>query len=199
MQNRYNIDKLLIATNNINKAREIAKLLAHLEIETISLDSYNIVEPEEIGLTFIENSMLKAEYYGKITNLPALADDSGICIDSLDGFPGVFSARLAKNQNDYKDAINSIENKLKNKNLSESKASFVCSLSLWLPENQFYSFEGTVHGSINFPGKGDHGFAYDKIFTPNGYNQTFAEMLPEAKNKISHRSIAIEKFINSCQ
>ncbi len=190
--------KLVIASNNPGKAKEISVLLAPYNIEVISVTDLNIEEPYESGITFAENSRLKAEYYGKLLKLPALADDSGICIDALDGFPGIYSARIAGPNKDYDKAFNDIEAKLLEKNLVSSPAHFICSLSLWQPDIAMQDFEGRIDGIISFPAKGDQGFGFDPVFTPNGYNQRFAEMNPEAKNKISHRFLAFKKFIETC-
>ena len=172
-------------------------MLAPFNIEVISAIELNIEEPEETGVTFAENAELKAVYYGEISNLPTLADDSGLCIDALDGYPGVYSARLAPDR-DFSKAIEIIQNKLLLKDLDSSPASFVCSLALRWPDGHVKIFEGKIDGVINFPPRGDNGFGYDPIFTPQGKTQVFAEMDPVEKNKMSHRAKAFTKLMQAC-
>ena len=198
MSEKFIGKKLVIASNNPGKAKEIWILLKPYDIEVISVADLNIEEPYESGATFVENSRLKAEYYGKLLNLPALADDSGICIDALGGFPGIYSARVAGPNKDYNQAFKDIETKLHEKKIVSSAAHFICSLTLWQPDCAMQDFEGRIDGVISFPAKGDKGFGFDPLFTPNGYSHSFAEINPEIKNKISHRSIAFKKFVETC-
>ena len=194
---KFSYNKLLIASNNPGKVKEISLLLSPYNIEIVSVADFNIEEPEETEVTFSGNARLKAEYYGKLLNLPALADDSGLSIEALDGFPGVYTARLVGKGETYKDAFRKVKEKLLLKNLESSAAYFTCSLAVWYPDNSLVDFEGRVDGVVSFPPRGEHGFAFDPVFTPNGYNQTFGEMTQVEKEKISHRSIAFKKLVSS--
>lgn len=194
--NKLSYNKLLIASNNSGKVKEISLLLSPYNIEVVSAIDLNIKEPEETGKTFSDNSRLKAEYYGKLMNLPALADDSGLSIDALDGFPGIYTARMVEKGETYQDAFIKIQNKLEQKNLEASSAYFTCSLALWFPDGSLVDFEGRVDGLVSFPARGNNGFGFDPIFTPSGYNTTFAEMSFVDKDKISHRSIAFKKLVD---
>lgn len=190
------ITKLIIASNNPGKVKEITELLSPLNIEAISLIDKNIEEPEETGLTFADNAILKAQYYGKLFDLPALSDDSGICVEALDDFPGVISARIAGPNKNFNTAFDIIETKLLEKGLKTSPAYFICSLALWIPNTDTKIFEGRVDGDVSFPARGNNNqFGYNPIFTPKGYNQTFSQMTFAEKNNISHRKLAFDKFI----
>jgi len=189
--------ELLIATKNKGKVVEIEKMLSKYGISLSSAADLDITEPEETGSTFIANAELKARYYGKDANMPALADDSGLCIEALDGKPGVHSARYASELGGFENAMQKLGEELDaNPN---KKAKFVCALALYLPESsEIFSFEGEINGTLTFPARGDHGFGYDPIFIPNGYDKTFAEIDKDIKQKISHRADAFEKFIAGC-
>lgn len=197
MSRQFIDKKLLLASNNPGKLSELAKLLAPYEIEVMKVSHFNIKEPEETGLTFEENAKLKAEYFGKIQGMPALAD-SGLSIEALGGFPGIYSARFAGDNGDYIESFNLIEKKLAEKKLITSPAFFICSLALWWPDGHFETFEGKIHGNLSFPASGGGGFGYDPIFIPNGYSKTFSEFNSEEKNKISHRALAFNQMIEAC-
>ena len=191
--------KILIATGNKGKLAEISKLLQDINISTFGIDYHDLKEPEENGLTFEENSIIKAKYYGDHIGKIALADDSGLVIPAIDNQPGIYSARWAQNK-DFNIAFATIREKLQEKNIDPEKeqvsAYFICNLSLYNPEDgQINSFEGRVDGILQFPPKGDKGFGYDPIFIKNGDNLTFAEINPEEKEKISHRAEAFKKLI----
>ena len=196
------ITEILIASGNQGKVKEIAELLKEVGIKAISAAEFNLEEPEENGISFEENSQIKAKYYGEKTGMVALADDSGLCIDALGGDPGIYSARWALNEKAEKDfalAFERIKQQLIAKNIDIEKdkisAHFICNLSLFNPESEeMISFEGRVDGVINLPAKGDNGFGYDPIFIADGMNQTFGEILPEQKDLISHRTRAFEKL-----
>lgn len=198
MNRKFDSSKLLLASNNPGKVNEIKLLLSPFNIEIISITDLNVEEPEETGLTFIDNAKLKAEYYGKICNIPALADDSGISIEALDGFPGIYSARIAGPNKQFNQAFDLIKQKLIEKNLVTSPAHFTCALTLWWPDGHFEIFEEHLNGSISFPAAGKHGFGYAPIFTPNGYDKTFAQIEDDEKNKISHRAKAFNKLVKNC-
>lgn len=194
--------KILIATNNKGKVSEIADLLTPFGIKTISAIDYKLEEPEENGNSFAENSIIKAKYYSSKTGEIALADDSGLCIDLLDGKPGIHSARWAIDENGKKDfllAFEKIKEALIKKGIDPKSekihAHFVCNLSLFNPQtHEINSFEGKVFGHLTFPARGDKGFGYDPIFIPNGYDKTFGEMDYKDKEKISHRTQAFGKL-----
>jgi XTP/dITP diphosphohydrolase len=195
--------KILIATNNSGKFIEISDLLKTIAISSVSAAQFHIEEPEETGLTYAENSLLKAKYYGLQTKLFAIADDSGLSIDALDGEPGIHSARWAIDQNGNKNftvAFEEIAKKLQEKNIDlyhqKVPASFICNLCLFDPQTNFHiNFEGKINGTITLPPKGDKGFGYDPIFTKGGYSTTFGEIENKEKNKISHRTIAFTKML----
>ncbi len=189
--------QLLIATNNKGKFFEIESLLNQINIKAVPTFQFNIEEPEETGKTFAENSLLKARYYGSKTGLMALADDSGLCVDAMNGEPGIYSARFAKNErgeSDFNFAFEKISAAIKNNNYA---AHFICNLALFDPKTNFeISFEGRVDGNLTFPALGNKGFGYDPIFIKNGMNQTFGEIDPEEKDQISHRADAFLKLVN---
>ena len=189
--------QLLIATNNKGKFFEIESLLNQINIKAVPTFQFNIEEPEETGKTFAENSLLKARYYGSKTGLMALADDSGLCVDALNGEPGIYSARFAKNErgeNDFNFAFEKISAAIKNNNYA---AHFICNLALFDPKTNFeISFEGRVDGNLTFPALGNKGFGYDPIFIKNGMTQTFGEIDPNQKDQISHRAAAFSKLVN---
>ncbi|MFT7087734.1 MAG: XTP/dITP diphosphohydrolase [Rickettsiales bacterium] len=198
------INEILIASGNKGKLVEIAQLLGGIGIKAISAADFNLVEPEENGETFEENSLIKARYYGDATGIIALADDSGLCVDFLDGKPGIHSARWAFNEDnggkDFDLAFRRIKEALLLKNIDLENqiinSHFVCNLTIYDPQNKdFKSFEGRVDGKIIFPPRGGNGFGYDPIFIADGMKETFGEILPAKKDQISHRSLAFEKLI----
>lgn len=194
---------ILIATGNKGKFTEISNLLSDINIKSVGAFDYNLEEPEENGTDFAQNSLIKARYYAKNINLIALADDSGLCIDLLDGQPGIHSARMAIDEKtgkkDFNLAFQRIAQKLKEKNIDinkeQIKANFICNLTIFNPKNdKYYSFEGRVDGSLTFPPRGDKGFGYDPIFIANIFRQTFGEVAEAEKERISHRTQAFAKF-----
>ncbi|MBM3632632.1 MAG: RdgB/HAM1 family non-canonical purine NTP pyrophosphatase [Alphaproteobacteria bacterium] len=191
--------KLLIASHNSGKIREIADLLGPLQIITTSSAALNLEEPEETGSTFMENALLKAQAGMNVTGLPCLADDSGLAVTALEGQPGIYSGRWAQlpdGTRDFSYAINRINQDLTDK--SDLSAHFVCALSLVWPDGSDVTLEGKVYGHLTFPPRGKKGFGYDPIFIPEGHSITYAEMAPELKQRISHRAIAIQKMIHAC-
>jgi XTP/dITP diphosphohydrolase len=202
---KQEIKEILIASGNKGKLIEIAQLLSEIDIKAISAADFDLNEPEETGSSFQENSLLKAKYYGDKTGLIALADDSGLCIDFLDGKPGIHSARLALADDggtkDFGLAFQRIKQDLIAKRIDLEnqiiKAHFVCNLTIYNPkDNKSKSFEGRVDGKLTFPPKGQNGFGYDPIFIADGMDKTFGEMLPAEKDKISHRTKAFSSFID---
>jgi XTP/dITP diphosphohydrolase len=193
--------QVLVASGNKGKLVEIAELLGNLGIKALGSFDYNLPEPDEDGQDFAENSLIKAKYYGDKTGLISLADDSGLGIDLLNGEPGIHSARWAvtDGQKDFPHAFEKIKSALieKGADLAQDKISayFICNLSIYDPKTKFsQSFEGRIDGILTFPARGNNGFGYDPIFIPQGLNQTFGEIDPKIKEKISHRALAFDKF-----
>lgn len=190
--------KLVIASHNAGKVREIKALLGPYGIEPVSAAELDLPEPEETGTTFVANAELKALQAADLSGLPALADDSGLCVDALGGDPGVYTANWAETPNgrDWTLAMTKVEDALATKGPDASRdAQFVCVLALAWPDGHVQWFEGRIAGTLTWPPRGDIGFGYDPVFVPHGYNQTFAEMAPEAKHAISHRAKAFEKLV----
>lgn len=188
--------KLVVATHNEGKAREIAELLASTGIQVISAASLNLPEPEETGATFSANARIKSESAAKLSCRHALADDSGLCVVGLDDAPGIYSARWGGAAKDFTVASERIRRELIAKGVTPQGAAayFICVLSFTTPEGVSEVFEGRVDGTLAFPPRGAKGFGYDPIFVPTGHQQTFGEMEPAAKHAISHRARAFEKF-----
>jgi XTP/dITP diphosphohydrolase len=189
--------KLIAATHNPGKAVEISAMLDG-RYEVITAGSLNLPEPPETEVSFIGNAILKARHAAMSAGIVALADDSGLSIEALDGDPGIYSARWAGPYKDFDRAMEVIEHKMRIASETEGKTSlkawFTCALAVSWPEGHAAVFEGRVDGEIVFPRRGDRGFGYDPIFRPNGYDVTFAEMDPQTKDKISHRHLAFEQL-----
>jgi XTP/dITP diphosphohydrolase len=187
--------KLVLATHNKGKVRELGILLSPYNIEVISAGDLNIPEPEETGLTFHENARLKAVHSAQLAKLPALADDSGLCIPALGGQPGIYSARWGGPEKDFAQACEKIKQELIAKQRAlTTKAYFTCVLSLAQPDGTSVEFEGRVDGRLTFPARGDAGFGYDPIFVPSHSKKTYGEMNSEEKNARNHRQDAFDKF-----
>jgi len=194
----HKIKEILVGTNNIGKYKEICDLLPKKLIKN-SPKKFNIFTPEETGKTFEENSMLKASYFSKKTNLICLSDDSGLEIDLLGGRPGIYSARWSGPNNDFNLAIKRVfyeMTKAKKNWLNDNAAKFICCLTLYFPEGKYYTSRGEVEGKISKIKKGTKGFGYDPIFIPKGYNKTFGEMNPKKKLLIDHRYNSFLKLKN---
>jgi XTP/dITP diphosphohydrolase len=189
--------QLVVASHNAGKVREIKALLGPHGIEPISAGSLGLPEPEETGLTFAANAQLKAHASATASHHAALADDSGLCVDALDGAPGIYSARWAGPTKDFRVAMTRIHDELRDKGMVTSAAKFVCALCVALPSGEFQTFLGEVHGTLTFPPRGDHGFGYDPIFIADGMDQSFAEIDPMVKHAMSHRAEAFEKLLHS--
>lgn len=185
------INKLVIATANKHKLIEIKNIFKDSAKEILPMPS-DIGEIIEDGNSFIENSLIKAKAVYKYTKLPSLADDSGICINALNGEPGIYSARYGGENLGYKEKMQMILDKLKNTN--DRTAYFITSAVCVLDDNYYIALEGRVDGIIVESPKGFDGFGYDPIFKPNGYDITYAEMTLEQKNSMSHRAIAMNKM-----
>ena len=188
--------KLVIASHNAGKVREIADLLGPHGINPVSAGELGLDEPEETGTTFIANAELKAVAAAKASGLPALADDSGLCVDALGGDPGIYSARWAGPTKDFTIAMAKVNAALDAKGADASRAAhFICALSLAWPDGHVESFEGRVDGTLVWPPRGDKGFGYDPIFQPVGHSISFAEMDPAAKHAMSHRADAFAQLV----
>ena len=192
--------KLVIATHNAGKLREIRELLAPHGIICVGAAELGLPEPEEIGNTFIDNAELKAREAADLSGLPALADDSGLSVDALHGLPGIFSARWAEDEEgkrDFRRAMVRVWGEVEAAGDEASRdAHFVCALAIAWPDNgQTESFEGKVHGTLTWPPRGERGFGYDPMFVPNGDRRTFGEFEPDEKHAISHRAEAFRKLV----
>ena len=190
------IKEILIGTNNQGKYREICDLLPN-HIKKYSPKEFGILTPEETGKSFKENSLIKASYFSKKTDLICLSDDSGLEIDLLNGEPGIYSSRWSGEKNNFDLAKKKIFAKMsdiKKDWHNDSSARFICWLTLFFPNGKSFSSEGIVKGKISSTKKGKNGFGYDPIFIPDGHNQTFGEMTPKIKMSIDHRFRAFAKI-----
>jgi XTP/dITP diphosphohydrolase len=200
--------KVVIATHNPGKLKEMRELLAPHGIETISADDLGLDESVESGTSFAENAKIKATVAANVSRLPALADDSGLAVEALDGEPGIYSARWAGERKDFAFAMRTVEEKLglkKATSPSMRRGAFIAALCLAWPDGETATFEGRVDGTIVWPPRGDQGFGYDPIFLPDGFNRTFGEMSSEEKHGLpprgkglSHRARAFLKLAESC-
>lgn len=193
--------RLLMATHNAGKLAEMRALLAPFGVEVVGAAEMGLGEPVETEDNFIGNARIKARAAVEATGLPALADDSGISVDALDGAPGVYTADWAETANgrDFPMAMTKTWNALESKGAPAPRAAqFRCTLVLMWPDGHDEVFEGVLPGQVVWPMRGSEGHGYDPIFMPDGYEQTLGEMPPELKNRLSHRAIAVEKMIGAC-
>ena len=195
-------DKLVIATHNPGKLREIAELIEPLGITCVGAEELGLPEPEEIGNTFVDNADLKAREAADLSGLPALADDSGLCVDALHGAPGIFSARWAEDADGNRDWTRAMEKVWREVEAAGPEAGhdahFACALAIaWPNDGQVENFEGRVDGTLTWPPRGDKGFGYDPMFVPAGRDVTFGEMDPAQKHSISHRADAFRKLVKA--
>lgn len=185
--------RLVIASHNAGKVREITELLGPFGIEPVSAASLDLPEPEETCTTFLSNAELKAVQAADLSGLPALSDDSGLCVEALNGDPGIFSARWAGPDKDFGVAMQRIWQEVATKGPDAGHdAYFICALVVAWPDGYTMEFEGRIDGHLVWPPRGDQGFGYDPFFVPNGHEQTFGEMDPAAKHAMSHRARAFE-------
>jgi XTP/dITP diphosphohydrolase len=191
-------DKLIFASRNRGKIAEITEMLAPLGIEVVSALDVNLPEVDETGTTFEENAALKALSGAKITGVPCLADDSGLCVNALGGRPGVYSARYAPDRN-FDKGMDKLLAEIEQTGSADRSAYFACVLVLGFPDGIYKHFEGKCNGSIAKSKTGAGGFGFDPLFIPEGYDKTFAELGAEIKNKISHRGKALQKFLHWLQ
>ena len=203
--------RLVIASHNSGKVREIAELLGPYGIEPVSAAELDLPEPDEIGTTFIDNADLKARAAADLTGMVALADDSGICVEALGDRPGIFSARWAiadprvppeagpgevTGERDFNHAMRRVQQELEALGPDVSRnAHFVCALAVCWPDGHSEWFEGRVDGTLVWPPRGDRGFGYDPMFVPAGRDTSFGEMDPAEKHEISHRADAFRKLV----
>ena len=204
--------RLVIATHNPGKLAEMRDLLAPYGIDAISAGELKLKEPDETGMTFRDNARIKAEDAAKATGLPAFADDSGLAVDALDGAPGIYSARWAGPDRDFRRAMETIEEKLRERGATtpdRRKAHFVSALCVAWPDGHLEEFEARVDGTLVWPPRGDRGFGYDPMFLPDGQEdgqlRTFGEMgseekhgLPPRGKGLSHRARAFLKLAEAC-
>jgi XTP/dITP diphosphohydrolase len=188
-------EKLIIASHNPGKVVEIGALLAPYRIETIGAGALGLPEPEEIETTFEGNAALKAHAATKASGLPALADDSGLVVPALGGAPGIYSARWTGPTKDFHVAMERVHRELGDK---DRRAHFVAVLALAWPDGEVALFRGEVHGNLTWPPRGERGFGYDPIFIADGYDETFGEIDPDLKHRISHRARAFGKLVAAC-
>lgn len=198
MARKFTGGKLVIASHNPGKVREIGELLAPFGADVISAGELNLDEPIEDGDTFIANAIIKAVAAAKASGHIALADDSGLCVHALNGEPGVLSARWAGPGKDFTIAMQKVEQTLSEAGAEDRSAHFACALTLAWPDGHVESFEGQVRGTMTWPARGKKGFGYDPTFVPDGFDITFAEMEQVQKHAMSHRANAFKKLVAAC-
>jgi XTP/dITP diphosphohydrolase len=188
-------EKLVIASHNPGKVVEIGALLAPYRIDAVGAAALGLPEPEETGTTFEANAELKARAAAEASELPALADDSGLVVPALDGAPGIYSARWAGPKKDFRVAMERVQRELGDR---DRHAHFVAVLALAWPDGEIARFRGEVYGTLTWPPRGERGFGYDPIFIADGYEKTFGELDPDLKHRISHRARAFAKLTTAC-
>ena len=197
---RFTEHKIVIASHNPGKVSEIKALLKPFNVDAVSASQMGLPEPIEDGDSFIANAEIKARATAKATNLPALADDSGLVVPSLGGDPGIYSARWGGPNKDFGLAMRTVWQRLEKRSPA---AYFTCALSLCWPNTMdnpehVENFEGHINGTLTWPPRGKRGFGYDPIFIPNGFKITFGEFDPDLKHAISHRAEAFNKLVETC-
>jgi XTP/dITP diphosphohydrolase len=185
--------RLVVATHNPGKARELAQILEN-RFELVTAGELGLPEPDETEQTFVGNALLKARAAAHASGLIALADDSGLSVAALEGQPGVYSARWAGPTKDFDLAMKKVEDRIEETGSRDLAAWFTSALAVAWPDGPAVVVEGRVDGTLVFPGRGTLGFGYDPIFIPEGFSQTFGEMDPTAKDRMSHRARAFEKL-----
>ncbi len=187
--------RLVLATHNPGKVREIAALLGPFGMDVVAAGDLGLPEPEETGLTFAANAELKAIAAATASGLPALADDSGLCVDALGGAPGIYSARWAGPGKDFAAAMARVDDEMAG---GPAGAQFVCALTLAWPDGHFETYEGCCHGSLVWPPRGTLGFGYDAMFVADGMTATFGEIPYDTKHVMSHRAKAFAQLVAAC-
>jgi len=201
MTRRFTGNKLVVASHNAGKLREIGDLLCPFGIETVSAGGLGLPEPEETETTFEGNARLKAHAAAAAAGLPALADDSGLTVAALGGAPGIHSARWAETSGgrDFDHAMRTVREKLEQAGAQgPHHAEFVCALTLAWPDGHDETFLGRCPGHLVWPPRGDRGFGYDPMFVPDGHDMTFGEMAPARKHAMSHRADAFRQLVAAC-
>ena len=198
MARRLTEQRIVVASHNAGKVREINDLLRPFGLEAVSAGELDLPEPEETEDSFIGNALLKARAAALASGLPALSDDSGLAVDALDGAPGIHSARYAGPDRDFGFAMQRLERDMAASGRPERTARFICALALVWPDGEEVAFEGKVEGEITFPPRGTRGFGYDPVFQPLGHDISFGEMEPDAKHAMSHRADAFRQLIAAC-
>ena len=201
MTRKFSGDRLLVATHNAGKLTEISEILAPHGVAVVGAGDMYLPEPDETENTFVGNARIKAHAAAQATGLPALADDSGITIDALDGAPGVYTADWAETGSgrNFMMAMTRANDEISAKGTDAPRtAQFRCTLVIAWPDGHDEVFEGVMPGSLVWPIRGEGGFGYDPMFMPEGYDITCAEMDKVEKNKISHRGRALAKFVAGC-
>ena len=198
MARRLSGSRLVVASHNAGKVREISDLIRPWKLEAVSAGELQLPEPEETETTFVGNALLKARAAARGSGLPALADDSGLCVEALGGDPGVYSARWAGPDKDFVKAMADVHARMRASGNPSTAAWFICVLALAWPDGDEVAFEGRVDGNIVWPPRGARGFGYDPLFVPTGYTQTFGEMDPDQKHAMSHRARAFTQFGEAC-
>ena len=194
----FNDKKIIIASHNIGKVKEIRFILDPLKVEVLSANDFNLGEPIEDGLSFEENALIKSSFVSRKTGIASLSDDSGICFCDLNNEPGIYSARWAGKGKNFNLAMSKINDHIKRVENPNYNCFFVCALSLCWPSGKNITVSGKIDGKFSWPPKGNFGFGYDPIFKPLGYDKTFAEMDPQFKHSISHRAVAFKKLKSLC-
>jgi XTP/dITP diphosphohydrolase len=202
---RHIAGRLVIATHNPGKLREMRALVAPYGIDAVSAGELGLAEPDETGTSFRDNARIKAVAAAKASGLPAFADDSGLVVDALGGEPGIHSARWAGPEKDFAGAMQKIETLLREKDATDRRAHFVSALCVAWPDGHLEEFEGRVNGTLVWPPRGTAGFGYDPVFQPEGFDTTFGEMsaedkhgLPPKGKGLSHRARAFVKLAEAC-
>jgi XTP/dITP diphosphohydrolase len=200
--------RLVIATHNPGKLREMRELLEPFRIEAIAAGALGLAEPEETGASFAENARIKAEAAARASGLTAFADDSGLAVDALGGAPGIHSARWAGEAKNFRHAMEKVEGMLRERDAFDPaarRAHFVSALCVAWPDGHTEEFEAAVDGTLVWPPRGDKGFGYDPMFLPDGHALTFGEMSSEDKHGVpprgrglSHRARAFLKLAEAC-
>ena len=200
MARMFSAERLIIASHNSGKIREMADLMAPYDVTVCAAGELGLAEPEETGTTFIANAELKSRAAATVSGLPAFADDSGLVVPALGGQPGIYSARWGGAARDFYAAMARVEAELTKCGQAPEGADayFVSALSLCWPDGHCENFEGEVHGNLSFPPRGKNGIGYDPIFIPTGYGITFGQMPPDQKHALSHRARAFEQLVAVC-
>tara|TARA_B100000161_G_scaffold193761_1_gene140720 strand:- start:25376 stop:25984 length:609 start_codon:yes stop_codon:yes gene_type:complete len=194
MKKKINNEDIIIASHNEGKVSEIRDLLKNYDLKILSSSDLGIDEPEENGSSFEENALIKASVTSTLSKTVSISDDSGLCVNALNGEPGIYSARWAGPKKDFLYAANKIQESLLKIEATDYSAYFICVLAVSWPDGDYRIYKGRVDGTLSFPPRGKNGFGYDPIFIPLGYKSTFGEMDSQFKHSISHRNHAFKLF-----